>query len=52
MPRDGVEWPEHVGSCGAYVAYATIQASCDLAVGVFTISVAQGGAADRCAARL
>ena len=36
MPRDGVESHEHVGSYGAYVAYATIQASRDLAVGVFT----------------
>ena len=36
MPRDGVESHEHVGSYGAYVAYATIQASRDLAVGAFT----------------
>jgi D-alanyl-D-alanine carboxypeptidase len=36
MPRDGVESHEHVGSYGAYVAYATIQASRDLAVGGFT----------------
>ena len=35
MPRDGVESREHVGSYGAYVAYATIQASRDVAVGVF-----------------
>ena len=42
MPRDGVEWHEHVGSYGAYVAHATIQDACDLAVGVFSISVAQG----------
>jgi CubicO group peptidase (beta-lactamase class C family) len=36
MPRDGVESHEHVGSYGAYVAYATIQASRDVAVGAFT----------------
>lgn len=36
MPRDGVESHEHVGSYGAFVAYATIQASRDLAVGAFT----------------
>ena len=36
MPRDGVQSHEHVGSYGAYVAYATIQASRDLAVGAFT----------------
>jgi D-alanyl-D-alanine carboxypeptidase len=36
MPRNGVESHEHVGSYGAYIAYATIQASRDLAVGVFT----------------
>ena len=36
IPRDGVESHEHVGSYGAYVAYATIQASRDVAVGVFT----------------
>ena len=36
MPRDGVESHEHVGSYGAYVAYATIQPSRDIAVGVFT----------------
>ena len=35
MPRDG-ESHEHVGSYGAYVAYATIQASRDVAVGAFT----------------
>lgn len=35
MPRDGVESHEHVGSYGAFVAYATIQASRDLAVGAF-----------------
>jgi hypothetical protein len=35
MPRDGAESHEHVGSYGAYVAYATIQASRDLAVGAF-----------------
>jgi CubicO group peptidase (beta-lactamase class C family) len=36
MPRDGVESHEHFGSSGAYVAYATIQPSRDVAVGVFT----------------
>jgi CubicO group peptidase (beta-lactamase class C family) len=36
MPRDGVESHEHVGSYGAFVAYATIQASRDVAVGAFT----------------
>ena len=36
MPRDGVESHEHVGSYGAYIAYATIQPSRDVAVGVFT----------------
>ena len=36
IPRDGVESHEHVGSYGAYVAYATIQPSRDIAVGVFT----------------
>ncbi|HYN06160.1 MAG TPA: serine hydrolase domain-containing protein [Vicinamibacterales bacterium] len=36
LPRDGVESHEHVGSYGAYVAYATIQPSRDIAVGVFT----------------
>jgi CubicO group peptidase (beta-lactamase class C family) len=36
MTRDGVESHEHVGSYGAYVAYATIQPSRDIAVGVFT----------------
>jgi D-alanyl-D-alanine carboxypeptidase len=36
MPRDGVESHEHVGSYGAYVAYAKIQPSRDIAVGVFT----------------
>jgi D-alanyl-D-alanine carboxypeptidase len=36
MPRDGVESHEHFGSYGAYVAYATIQPSRDIAVGVFT----------------
>ena len=35
-PRDGVESHENVGSSGAYVAYATIQPSRDVAVGVFT----------------
>lgn len=36
LPRDGVESHEHFGSSGAYVAYATIQPSRDLAVAVFT----------------
>jgi CubicO group peptidase (beta-lactamase class C family) len=36
MPRDGVQSHEQVGSYGAFVAYASIQASRDLAVGVFT----------------
>jgi CubicO group peptidase (beta-lactamase class C family) len=36
MPRDGVESHEHFGSSGAYVAYATIQPSRDVAVGVVT----------------
>ena len=36
MPRNGAESHEHVGSYGAYVAYATIQASRDVAVGAFT----------------
>jgi CubicO group peptidase (beta-lactamase class C family) len=36
MPRDGVESHEHVGSYGAYVAYATVQPSRDVAVAVFT----------------
>ena len=36
MPRDGVESHEHFGSSGAYIAYATIQPSRDVAVGVFT----------------
>ncbi len=36
MPRDGVQSHEHVGSYGAYVAFATIQPSRDVAVGVFT----------------
>jgi D-alanyl-D-alanine carboxypeptidase len=34
--RDGVESHQHFGSYGAYVAYATIQPSRDIAVGVFT----------------
>lgn len=43
LPRDGVESHEHFGSSGAYVAYATIQPSRDIAVGVFTnIGGAQG----------
>ena len=36
MPRDGVRSHEHVGSYGAYVAYATIQPSRDVAVAAFT----------------
>ena len=36
MPRDGVESHEHVCSYGPNVAYATIQASRDLAVAAFT----------------
>jgi CubicO group peptidase (beta-lactamase class C family) len=36
MPRNGIESHEHVGSFGAYVAYATIQPSRDVAVAVFT----------------
>jgi D-alanyl-D-alanine carboxypeptidase len=36
MPRDGVESHEHVGSYGAYVAFATIQPSRDVAVATFT----------------
>jgi CubicO group peptidase (beta-lactamase class C family) len=36
MPREGVESHEHFGSSGAYVAYATIQPSRDVAIGVFT----------------
>ena len=36
MPRGGVESHEHFGSSGAYVAYATIQPSRDVAVGVVT----------------
>ena len=36
IARDGVESHEHFGSYGAYVAYATIQPSRDIAVGVFT----------------
>jgi hypothetical protein len=35
MPRD-VESHEHTGSYGAYTAFATIQPSRDVAVGVFT----------------
>ena len=34
--RDGVESHQHFGSYGAYVAYAAIQPSRDIAVGVFT----------------
>jgi CubicO group peptidase (beta-lactamase class C family) len=33
MLRDGVESREHVGSYGAYVAHASVQASRDVAVG-------------------
>jgi CubicO group peptidase (beta-lactamase class C family) len=36
MPRDGVRSHEHVGSYGAYVAYATVQPSRDVAVAAFT----------------
>jgi hypothetical protein len=36
IPRDGTQSHAHVGSYGAYVGYATIQASRDLAVGAFT----------------
>jgi len=36
LPLDGVESHEHFGSSGAYVAYATIQPSRDIAVAVFT----------------
>ena len=36
MPRDGVRSHEHVGTYGAYIAYATIQPSRDVAVAVFT----------------
>jgi CubicO group peptidase (beta-lactamase class C family) len=36
MPRDGVLSHEHVGSYGAFVAFATIQPSRDVAVAVFT----------------
>lgn len=36
MPRGGVESHENVGSYGAYIAYATIQPTRDVAVGVFT----------------
>lgn len=35
MPRDGVESHEHVGSYGAFTAFATIQPSRDVAVGAF-----------------
>lgn len=59
MPRDGVESHEHVGSYGAYVAYATVQPSRDVAVGVFTnmgggqdLRDAVGGIALRIAARV
>ena len=34
--RDGVESHQHFGSYGAYVAYAIIQPSRDIAVGAFT----------------
>lgn len=36
MTRDNVESHEHVGTYGAYVAYATIQPSRDVAVAAFT----------------
>ncbi|HEX7780661.1 MAG TPA: serine hydrolase domain-containing protein [Vicinamibacterales bacterium] len=36
LPRNGVESHEHFGSSGAYVAFATIQPSRDIAVAVFT----------------
>jgi D-alanyl-D-alanine carboxypeptidase len=36
MPRDGVESHEHVGTYGAYIAYATIQPSRDVAVATFS----------------
>jgi CubicO group peptidase (beta-lactamase class C family) len=36
ISRNGAESHEHVGSYGAFVAYATIQASRDVAVGAFT----------------
>ena len=36
MPRDGVLSHEHVGSYGAYVAFATLQPSRDVAVAAFT----------------
>ena len=36
MARGEVESHEHVGSYGAYVAYATIQPARDLAVAAFT----------------
>jgi hypothetical protein len=36
LPREGIESHEHVGSYGAYVAYATIQPSRDVAVSVVT----------------
>lgn len=59
MRRGGVESHEHVGSYGAYVAYATIQASRDLAVAAFTnlgggqdLRDAVGGVALQIATRL
>jgi D-alanyl-D-alanine carboxypeptidase len=59
MPRDGVESHEHVGSYGAYVAYATIQPSRDIAVAAFTnlgggqdLRAAVGRVALRIAARV
>jgi CubicO group peptidase (beta-lactamase class C family) len=36
MPRDGVASHEHVGSYGAYIAFATVQPSRDVAVATFT----------------
>ena len=59
MPREGVQSHEHVGSYGAYIAYATIQPSRDVAVGIFTnlgggqeLKDAVAGAALQIAARL
>jgi hypothetical protein len=43
LPHDGVESHQHFGSYGAYVAYATIQPTRDVAVGVFTnVGTGQG----------
>jgi CubicO group peptidase (beta-lactamase class C family) len=59
MPREGVQSHEHVGSYGAYVAYATIQPSRDVAVAIFAnlgggqdVRDAVGRAALQIAARL